>query len=282
MISDANASPAQKGPTADSRDLLLTRLIHDQEIASTLRAFPGVQAGSVLEEDDRNLNGYALSRLVLDLLMTATHISSNLQALIVVDTEDGADVLAPLHGPYALVRAHLESTSQALWLMAPQSRRARIKRCIQHWYGEVKLFNGFQNEWSKSFPSRESLGYEDLREIASEAGLSIEGFPDRKLWAPVGSGDMLKSIEFAHVGATMTWFNSWQLCSGFAHSKQWASRIFNEQLSTGDGVTTHSSQLSKTSLPVLASVVSEAGLLLDEASRRYGQLSMTPRAVWPS
>lgn len=213
--------------------------------------------------------------------MTAAHISSNLQALIVVDTEHGADVSAPPHGPYALVRAHMEATSQALWLMAPQSRRARIKRCIQHWCGEVKLFNGFQNEWSKSFPLRESIGYEDLRVIASGACLSLEGFPDKKLWASVGSGDILKSIEFAHKGATLTWFNSWQLCSGFAHSKQWASRIFNEHQGTTDGVATDSSPGSKTSLPVLASVVHEAGLLLDEASRRYGQLSTTPHAAWP-
>jgi hypothetical protein len=270
-----------KNPTADSRDLLLTRLGHDQEIASTLRTFHGVQPGSVLEEDNRVLNGYASSRLVVDLLTTATHLSSNLQALIAVDTEDGTDVSAPLHGPYALVRAHMESTSQALWLMAPQSRRARIKRCIQHWCAETKLFNGFQHEWSKSFRPRESIGYEDLRVIALGAGLSLEGFPDKKRWAPVGSGEILKSIEFAHEEATLTWFNSWQLCSGFAHSKQWASKIFNEHQGTTQGVTTTSSLASKTSLPVLASVMHEAGLLLDEASRRYGQLATTPDSAWP-
>ncbi|BCW58513.1 hypothetical protein [Arthrobacter sp. StoSoilB20] len=267
---------------ADSRDLLLSRLEHDQEIESTLHTFPEVQPGSVLEEDDRILGGYALSPLVLDLLKTATQISGSLRAMIVVETEGGADVSAPLHGPYALVRAHMESTSQALWLMAPQSRRARIRRCIQHWCSEVRLFNGFQHEWSKSFASRESIGYEDLRAIASEAGLTLDGFPGRKLWAPAGSGDILKSIEFAHEGAMITWFNSWQLCSGFAHSKQWASIYFNEHKGTAtDGEAMASSLGSEVSLPVLATVVHEAGLLLDEASRRYGQLSTRPHAAWP-
>lgn len=273
---------SEKHSMSDSRVLLLARLAHDQEIASELKTFPGVQPGSVLEEDDRFLSGYALSQLVLDLLRTATHISSSLRAMVVVETEDGADVSAPLHGPYALVRAHMESTSQALWLMAPQSRRARIRRCIQHWCGEVKLFNGFQHEWSKSFASRESLGYEDLRLIASDAGLSLDGFPGSKLWAPVGSGDILKSIEFAHEDGMITWFNAWQLCSGFAHSKQWASMYFNEHKgSTTDGETGDLSPGSKVSLPVLATVVHEAGQLLDEASRRYAQISTMPHAVWP-
>ena len=271
----------EKGSTADSRDLLLTRLAHDQEIASTLRTFPQVQTGSVLAEDDRLVSGYELSGLALDLLTTATHISSSLQALVDVGGEDLSDVSIPLHGPYALVRAHIESTSQALWLLAPQSRKARIKRCIQYWCSEVKLFNGFQYEWSKSFASRESIGYEDLRVLASGAGLSLEGFPDKKLWSPVGSGDILKSIEFAHEEAVITWFNTWQLCSGFAHSKQWASRIFNEHQVTFRDVTTDPSPGSKVSLPVLATVVHEAGLLLDEASRRYGQLSTTPHGAWP-
>ncbi|MFJ4030215.1 hypothetical protein ACIPWF_22910 [Paenarthrobacter sp. NPDC089989] len=267
---------------ADSRDLLLSRLEHDQEIESMLQTFPRVQAGSVLEEDDRILGGYALSPLVLNLLKTATQISGNLRAMIVVETENGADVSAPLHGPYALVRAHMESTSQALWLMAPQSRRARIQRCLQHWCGEVRLFNGFQHEWSKSFASRESIGYDDLRTVATDAGLTLEGFPGRKSWAPVGSGDILKSIEFAHEGATITWFNSWQLCSGFAHSKQWASLNFNEHNGiAADGEAVASALGSEISLPVLATVVHEAGLLLDEASRRYGQLSTRSDAAWP-
>lgn len=272
---------AAKNPTADSRDMLLVRLAHDQEIATTLRSFPSVQRNSVLEQDDQTLHGYALSALVLDLLATATHVSSSLQALIVIDTKDGADVSAPLHGPYAFVRAHLEATSQALWLMAPQSRRARIKRSIQHWCGEVRLLNGFQDEWSKSFPVRKNIGHEDLRTIAAEAGLSVEGFPAKRTWAPVGSGAILQSLEFAHEDATLTWFNSWQLCSGFAHSKQWASRIFNEQHTATDEVATDSPVIGKTSLPMLASVVNEAGQLLDEAARRYGQLSSTPYAAWP-
>lgn len=270
----------EKSSTSDSRDLLLTRLAHDQEIARTLRTFPEVQTGSVLEEDDRLLSGYELSGLVRDLLTTATHISSSLQAMIGEGGKDLSDVSIPLHGPYALVRAHIESTSQALWLLAPQSRRGRIKRCIQYWCSEVKLFNGFQYEWSKSFASRESIGYKDLRALASGAGLPLEGFPDKKLWAPVGSGDLLKSIEFAHEEAVITWFNTWQLCSGFAHSKQWASRIFNEHQVTTRDVTPDPLPGSKISLPVLATVVHEAGLLLDEASRRYGQLSTTSHGAW--
>lgn len=282
MKLDANAATAEKGSDADSQSLLLKRLAHNQEIGTTLESFPGVQSNSVLEDDDRVLGGYELSTLVLNLLTTATHISSNLAALVVVDTVNGTEVLAPLHGPYALVRAQMESTSQALWLMAPQSRRTRIRRCVQYWCSEVKLFNSFRNEWSKSFSSsQEGRGYEDLRVIILGAGLSLEGFPDKKLWASVGSGDILKSIEFAHGEASLTWFNTWQLCSGFAHSKQWASRIFNEQHDATEGSDRHSPHGSKTSLPVLASVVNEAGLLLDEACRRYSQLSTTPQAAWP-
>ncbi|MGW6172135.1 hypothetical protein ACWF5H_01460 [Arthrobacter sp. NPDC055138] len=278
---DSNASSPAEDPQAGSKHILLTRLEHDQEIATDLKELFPVQQGSVLELDDRALGDYALSGLVMDLLTTATHVSSSLRKLIVMETEEGSRVLAPLHGPYALVRAHLEAMSQALWLMTPQSRRARIKRCIQYWCAEVKLLNGFQAEWAKSFSMPRRIGYEDLRVIAAEAGLPLEGFPAKKKWIPIGSGDILKSVEFAHEDATITWFNTWQLCSGFAHSKQWASKIFNERPSASGEEGQESRGEANTSLPVLAGVVHEAGLLLDEAARRYGQLSMTPNAAWP-
>ena len=80
----------------------------------------------------------------------------------------------------------------------------------------------------------------------------------------------------------MTWLNAWQLCSGFAHGKQWASKMFNARTSTSNGEE-GSDPGDKLSifLPVLASVVQEAGLLFDEAAGRYGQLSTTPNAAWP-
>lgn len=275
------ASACVDDPIASSKQALLMRLEHDQEIATDLKEFSRVEPTSVLEQDDRALGGYPLSALVLDLLTTAAHISGNLQQLIVVETKEGPSITAPLHGPYSLVRAHLEATSQALWLMAPTARNARIKRCIRHWLAEVKLLNGFQLEWSKSFSTPRNVGYEDLRTIAAEAGLPIEGFPMGKEWKPAGSGDILKSLEFAHEESTLTWFNAWQLCSGFAHGKQWASKIFNERLPVSDEDGTNPRIEASTSLPVLASVVHEAGLLLDEAARRYRQLSTTPDAAWP-
>ena len=277
---DAHTKAPADDPIAGSRHILLMRLEHDQEIAASLRDFWPVQQGSVLERDDRALGSYALSVLILDLLATAIHVSSSLQKLIVMEAKEGPLVSAPLHGPYSLVRTHLEATSQALWLMAPQAGSARIKRCIQYWCAEVKLLNGFQAEWSKSFSMPKHIGYEDLKVIAAEAGLSLEGFPAKKKWTSIGSGDILKSVEFAHDDPTMTWFNSWQLCSGFAHSKQWASRIFAERPSASNEGTDPRVE-GHTSLPVLASVVHEAGLLLDEAARRYGQLSTTPDAAWP-
>lgn len=277
---DSPANTPVEDPITGSKHILLMRLEHDQEIATDLNYFRHVQPGSVLELDDRVLGGYSLSALVLDLLTTATHVSKNLQQLIVVEAEEGPNVSAPLHGPYTLVRAHLEATSQALWLMAPHSRDERIKRCLQYWCSEVKLLNGFQTEWSKSFFTPNRIGYDDLRSIAAETGLPLDGFPTKQTWVVVGTGDILKSLEFAHKDPSMTWFNAWQLCSGFTHSKQWASTIFNERPSTADEERTVPRVEAITSLPVLASVFSEAGLLLDEAVRRYGQLSTTTDPAW--
>ncbi|MFJ2469716.1 hypothetical protein [Glutamicibacter sp. NPDC087583] len=276
------ASASVEDSIASSKQILLMRLAHDQEIAMDLNEFSRAEPGSVLEQDDRALGGYPLTALVLDLLTTAAHLSDNLRQLIVVETKDGPNITAPLHGPYSLVRAHLEATSQALWLMAPTARKARIKRCIRHWLNEVKLLNGFQMEWSKSFATPKPVSFEDLRVIAAGASLPIEGFPAGKDWKPAGSGDILKSLEFAHEGPTTTWFNAWQICSGFAHGKQWASMMFNARTSASDDEEGSDpvDELS-TSLPVLASLVHEAGLLFDEAAGRYGQLSTTPDAVWP-
>lgn len=168
--------------------------------------------------------------------------------------------------------------------MTPQSRNARIKRTLQYWCAEVKLLNGFQEEWSKSFSMPKRIEYEDLQEIADKTGLAFEGFPRKGIWAPVLSGNMLKSVEFAHGNPTLTWFNTWQLCSGFAHSKQWSSRIFDGRSVDSRGVGAEPRDETDTSLLVLASVVHEAGLLLDEAARRFGQLSTTSDAslAWPN
>lgn len=279
MIVSPASTPAED-PIAGSKHILLMRLEHDQEIATDLKYFRHVQPGSVLEQDDRALGDYSLSALVFDLLTTAAQVSKSLQQLIVLETEEGPSVSAPLHGPYTLVRAHLEATSQALWLITPHSRNARIKRCLQYWCAEVKLLNGFQTEWSKSFFTPNRIGYDDLRAIAAETGLPLDGFPTKQTWVAVGSGDILNSLEFAHADPSMTWLNAWQLCSGFAHSKQWASTIFNERPFTADEEGAASRVEASTSLPVLASVFSEAGLLLDEAARRYGQLSTTADPAW--
>ncbi len=157
MIHSLASTPAED-PIADSKRILLMRLERDQEIATNLKHFRHAQPGSVLEQDDRALGNYSTSALVFDLLVTAAHVSKSLQQLIVVEAEECPSVSVPLHGPYALVRAHLEATSQALWLITPHSRNERIKRCLQYWCAEVKLLNGFQTEWSKSFFTPNWLG----------------------------------------------------------------------------------------------------------------------------
>ena len=274
---DTPAGAPSNNPISVSRHILQLRLAHDQDIARSLKGFWPVQQGSVLEQDDRALDGCALSALVYDLLETATHVSSSLQKLIVMETNEGTPVLPSLHGAYSLVRTHLEATSSALWLMAPQSRRARIRRCIQYWCTEVKLLNGFQTEWSKSFLMPKRICYEDLKEIATKVALPLEGFPGRTPWMLPGTGPILKFVEFAHENAGTTWFNFWQFCSGFAHSKQWASKIFTEQPTASN---TEGTKSRAEALPVLPSIVHEAGLLLDEAAHRYGQLSTTSNAAW--
>lgn|GEM_PF-6893803 len=281
-INNSPANASVEDAIASSKQVLLLRLQHDQEITTEIIEFSRAEPGSILEEDDHFLGGYPLSGLVRDLLTTAGNLSGNIQQLIVAQPKEEPSVEVPPHGPYSLVRAHLEVTSQALWLMAPTARKARIQRCLRHWLNEVKLLNGFQMEWSKSFAAPKTVGYEDLRAIAARAGLPTERFPTGNEWKAAGSGEVLKSLEFAHERSTVTWFNAWQLCSGFAHGKQWASKIFDARTSNSNGVDSRGpeDELS-TFFPVLASVVHEAGMLLDEAARRYGQLSTTPNASWP-
>jgi len=171
---------------------------------------PGPAARSPMREDDDRLKPYHLSHAAWHSLTHAADHLVCLQALL------GSARLVPMYAPFSLVRAVLENSCAAVWMLQPPRRTERITRRLQFAVTDIRNGEEAKEIVQQPGPRTRQDRLDQVRAIAAGEGIS---------WNSVKSGSGYKDIVQAAGGGTgpaadVTYL-SWKLCSGMAHGDFW-------------------------------------------------------------
>ncbi|MDJ0356395.1 hypothetical protein [Paenarthrobacter sp. PH39-S1] len=179
-----------------------------------------------MAKDNAKAPNYPVSQFAYSQLVVAFGCLRSLRQMLVVDEDDNsANITSGPYGPYALVRNALDSTACALWLLNPANSKLRVNRRVIAQMGENH--NAYQFRMEMAFPAHQWIrNYTKMmQEVADLAG--IGSVDVKKLKIPQTTA-MLKDLERLHEDPDISWLGAWQLSSGHAHGKQWATLMSNE------------------------------------------------------
>ncbi|MGO4237703.1 hypothetical protein [Pseudarthrobacter sp. YAF2] len=190
-----------------------------------------ISAGSQLAGDDELTAPYRVSNNIANALVSAIDHLHTLDSLLI-----GAGASHTL-SPFTLIRGAIESAAQAAWIASPQEPQLRVTRSLSlslkeaqdraNAYGEIASQRPQHAATLPDFKEDEA----ELNEILAKTGFSS------KLKAP-SSTQILKDVR--ELVPRTSVLSIWQLCSGFAHARQWASDAVltpTTAVSLADGVT---------------------------------------------
>lgn len=237
----------------------------------TLEENKNVQPASGFADDDARCPHYPVSHLAYQQVLVAFGSLLSLKHMIVNDSGEIPEVSGLPFGPYALVRNAMDSAAQALWLMEPMNSKLRVKRRITAQLTDIGFSQQFRLEagfaagvWAAEYRAR-------MLEVATEAKLDTRGFDK---WKQKPMTEMLRALDRHNDVKGLTWLASWQLCSGHAHGKQWATLSTHDLVEipgTSSDVGAEFTVLIK--YGSLALVLHSAWALLQVTCRRYTQLA---------
>jgi hypothetical protein len=183
------------------------------------RAMAPVPAiGSSLRKDDEVTDPYQLSHAVIGALVSAVDHLDAVRALV----QDAAILHA--RAPFTLLRAALENSATAVWLLAPANRNERVLRRLRLQWGDA--LDGEVAQQVVGATARLSRdGWKDKLQAIARA----RGLPDEKVQAvtgrPVSYSGIVKAAGDEAQGSNLTGQDAlfcWMLSSGIAHAKTWA------------------------------------------------------------
>lgn len=200
---------APQVPTHVARAL---RQINDWQQA-TSKPSPVVEPGSSLSGDDAKVPTLRVSSAAYQCF---THAVDHLHAVqaLVFDAK-----VIHTYAPYSLLRAAVEAAGEAIWLLGPKSRQERIRRCLKRAYENVSKGKEFM-DLSGLQPSGRTHAerVQEIRDLATQHGLDPNDVCGR--WS---TQRQLKYVDEAVDDGEAFAQILWQICSGFAHGREWAT-----------------------------------------------------------
>ncbi|KSZ59437.1 hypothetical protein Z045_08995 [Rhodococcus pyridinivorans KG-16] len=167
-----------------------------------------IEPGSDLAADHHRLPDL---RLVDSVNRSLYHSFDNLWALNVLLQSDGPQHFAP----YTLIRAALETSATAVWLLAPDRQEERLTRRIRLEIDDAseakKVANAAGRDGNSEWKRRKS----DLDSALERAGLPRPA-DDRLTYVTI-----VKDIDEAP-GTQLSTEVAWRVCSGMTHGKLYA------------------------------------------------------------
>ncbi len=173
-----------------------------------------LQTSSQLAEDDALTSPYQMSHCAKWCLNSGVDHLHALKSLVV----DGRRYHSS--APYSLARGALENLGAGFWLLHPTEQTTRVERALR-W-------------WSKNFKDQDKatsdLGLGNYTPYATKLAILV-GMADAvpcdstRLGNGYTSSEALRYAD-EHSSARRP-FLIWQLCSGFAHGRPWASLGMN-------------------------------------------------------
>lgn len=181
---------------------------------ATSQPSPVVEPGSSLSGDDAKVPTLQVSSAAYQCF---THAVDHLHAVQALLFE--AKVIHT-YAPYSLLRAAVEAAGEAIWLLEPSSRQERIRRCLKRAYENVSKGKEFM-ELSGLQPSGRSHAerVREIRDLATQHGLDPNDVCGR--WSTQRQLKYVDEVVGDDDEALAQ--NLWQICSGFAHGREWAT-----------------------------------------------------------
>lgn len=177
-----------------------------------------VLARSPLARDDEWADPYQVSHAVKACIVAGVDHLHAVKVLI-IDAQK-------LHvaAPASLVRGALENMATAYWILHPSSRAERVTRCLRwHWKNATDQHRALEPLKLPDYRPQEQRLARILEIAGCNAGIDV---------AAVKRGyTSTAAVTYAdaHVDSRLGVLLPWQLCSGFAHGRPWASLSFSER-----------------------------------------------------
>jgi len=242
----------------------------DQWRQRTQLMTPPPEAGSSLGRDDDLTHPYQLSHAVAGAMVSAIDHLDALRALV----QDAHVVHA--RAPFTLLRAALENSATAVWLLAPANRNERVLRRLRLQWGDSR--DGERAAvLAGEGPRLSKADWKDkLEGIARASGLSedqVRVVTEKPTYTSIVStaGDEARGLKGQDA------LFCWMVASGIAHARMWAvlsSVLSRTELPTVvDGhvrmMLSASDQAVVLLSAVTARMVSEGWRLFDERRQTY-------------
>ncbi|MFD5814817.1 hypothetical protein [Streptomyces sp. NPDC127038] len=236
------------------------QLINAWQEESGERVLP-VEDGSSLSGDDAEVPTLMVSSAAYQCFAQAVDHLHAVQALLFEAK------MIHTYAPYSLLRAAVEAAGEAIWLLGPDSRQERIRRCLKRAYENVSKGQQFA-VLADVQPSGRSAAtrIQEIRQLATRHGIDPDGVCGR--WS---TQQQLKYVdELLNKGKDPSAQAVWQICSGFAHGREWATFGLLErtvQSQVGNVVQVRLSSSGPILLKMLAmttAVTAEARRLIEE------------------
>lgn len=228
-----------------------------------------VSGGSQLAADDELTAPYRVSHNIANALVSAIDHLHTLDSLLI-----GAGASHTL-SPFTLIRGAIESAAQAAWIASPDEPQLRVTRSLSLSLKEAKdRASAYQELASQRPQPGATLPDFDEDEAELNGILAKAGFPS-KLKTP-SSTQILRDVR-GLVPATSV-LSIWQLCSGFAHARQWASDAVlkpKTAVSLADGVT---GKYNRPTMKITVWAMTAAMDLTRHSLNRYRELANTQSA----
>lgn len=263
-------------PETDPAEIEHSRLVHGllrkvAGISESLEAVSKPEPGSRLDRDDQRVPTRRVSNYAHSQMVVATGCLESLERMISRETEDEVSLSIAPYGYFALIRNAIDCLASALWLMEPVNGTLRIKRLLMLHGDEVDKAAAFRSSVGTEFRKYKRDQRARIREIATEAELGA--------WNPVKAAlpsmtRILKEIERLHGETRFSWLALWQLASGHAHGKTWAtlSSHMLEQIPGSEHEYGATFRVTG-SYSVLAYFLLEVVRMLELSMRRYQELA---------
>jgi hypothetical protein len=176
------------------------------------------ETGSSLLKDDQATHPYLVSQAVSAQLVSAADHWDALRTLL----QDAQVVHA--RAPFTLLRAAIENSATAVWLLAPASRDARVMRRLRlEWKNFLDQENAEKLLAGQPWTSRASTKA-GLQRIARARGLG-EDLITQVASTPVAFRTIVQAAATDAPRCGLTYVQAlycWMAASGIAHAQRWA------------------------------------------------------------
>lgn len=218
---------AEMDIVADNIDARMIKLNDSiKETIQRVSVLPAILPDSSLAVDDGMCQGVELSTHVGYHLIPSAVDHIRYLTNSILETR-----LFPAFGSYTLVRSTIETASTMLWLLAPQSRRIRLRRHLRMEMANVyaaKKMMQTQNDLGEFLGRTVSPSAPDDfvagRVVAIAAAADRIGIPIGEIRHAPTITSIIKETAQESGGSPQA-FLDWQIASGAAHGKSWSGLI---------------------------------------------------------